>query len=422
MSGALAAQPATVPAKNGHSPNVQQLSHLELGGFMTVGGIAVEQELSRPYAYVDRWHNDMGFDAIDIRDPAAPKVIARWRVEHPELHKLSRGETGKYFKTNGRYYYVKATEFETGTLDSDIGAFVVDVTDPAAPKEVGRIRSPDFLDGWVNIFPYHYPDGRTIVFAAVRNWPKGMPPHANVYDMDKFLAGDPKQGLIGTVPMPNADPNSNFGYHDIHIEYDANSGQDRFYGAGNGGFYIFDVTRPEAPKFLGGIPTINGVPVQRAHTMVPTPDGRYVVTQMEVQFSPLMIFDLKSVFDKTDVQSGVPVSAWTPDWQDLPHNHKIRWPYVFDAAYEDGFQVIDIRDPLHPKSIAWGYTCLCQHMTGYVSEEHIHGPSVFSGAMELDIRNADGLIVLSDLNTGFWAFRMDGFTGYKPAERRPPNT
>jgi hypothetical protein len=421
VSGSLAAQPATTPAKNGSSPNIHQLSHLELGDFMTVGGIAVEQEMSRPYAYVDRWHAEMGFDVVDIKDPAAPKVIARWRVEHPEAHKLSRGETGKYFKTNGHYYYVKATEFETGTLDSDIGGFVFDVTNPAAPKEVGRIRSSDFLDGWVNVMPYHYADGRTVIFAAVRNWPKGTPPHANIYDMDKFLAGDPNQGLIGTVPMPNADPKSNFGYHDVHVEYDQTSGQDRFYGAGNGGFYIFDVSRPEAPKFLGGIPTINGVPTQRAHTIMPTPDGKYVVTQMEVQFSPLMIFDIESVFNKT-VNSGVPISAWTADWQDLPHNHKIRWPYVFDAAYEDGFQVIDIRDPFHPKSVGYGYTCLCQHMTGYIDEEHVHGPSVFSGAMELDIRNADGLIVLSDLNTGFWAFRMDGFTGYKPPERRPPNT
>jgi hypothetical protein len=249
-----------------------------------------------------------------------------------------------------------------------------------------------------------------------------MPPHANVYDMDRFLAGEPGQGLIGTVPMPNADSRSNFGYHDIHVEYDTASRQVRFYGAGNGGFYIFDVTRPESPAFLVGIPVINGVAVQRAHTMIPTPDGRYVVTQMEVQFSPLMIFDLKPVWDKTVPSVSIPISVWTADWHDLPHNHKMRWPYIFDAAYEDGLQVIDIRDPLNPKTAGYAYTCSCQHMTGYVDEQHIHGPSVFSGAMETDIRNADGLIVLSDLNTGFWSFRMDGFKGSKGSEQRPPNT
>jgi hypothetical protein len=389
---------------------------------MTVGGIAVEQELSRPYVYVDRWREEVGFDILDIHDPAAPKVLARWRLEHPELHRLSRGETGKYFKTHGRYYYIKATEFEAGTLDHDLGAIVVDVTDPSAPKEVGRIRSPEFVDGFVNVYPYRHSDGRMLVFAAVRNLIDGVAPHANVYDMDRFLAGDANQGLVATVPMPNAEKGVGRGYHDIHVEYDVGTGQDRFYGAGNGGFYIFDVTHPESPVFITGIPVANTVPVQRAHTIVPTPDGRYVVTQAEVQFSPLMIFDLKPVFDKTVQSVEIPVGVWTADWHDLPHNHQVRWPYVFDAAYEDGLQVIDIKDPTNPKTVGWAYTCGCAHMTGYVDEEHIHGPSVFSGAMELDVRNADGLIVVSDLNTGFWSFRMDGFTSWKGNERHPPNT
>ena len=419
---ALAQPDAT---KSGHSPNIHQLGHVSLGPFMTVGGISVEQELSRPYVYVDRWREEVGFDVLDIHDPAAPKVIAKWRMEHPELHKLSRGETGKYFKLHDRYYYIKAVEFEKGTLDADVGGMVFDVTNPAAPKEIGRIRSPDFQDGWVNVDPYRYADGRMLAFAAVRNLPDGVAPHANIYDMDKYIAGgggDGKQALIGTVPMPNAEAGTYRGYHDVHVEYDASSGQDRFYGAGNGGFYIFNVSRPEAPVLITTIPEINTIPTVRAHTIVPTPDGRYVVTQMEVQFSPLMIFDLKPVFDKTVERVGIPVGVWAADWHDLPHNHQVRWPYVFDAAYEDGLQVIDIHDPTKPKTVGYAFTCQCQHMTGYMDEQHIHGPSVFSGAMELDVRNADGLIVLSDLNTGFWAFRMDGFTGYKEKPRSGPTT
>jgi hypothetical protein len=411
--------PAQPPAdKKGHSANIHDVGHLELGPFMTVGGLAIEQELSRPYVYVDRWREEAGFDVVDLHDPTAPHVIGRWRLEHPERHRLSRGETGKYFEIHGRYYYVKATEFEHGTLDSDIGAIVFDVTDPSNPKEVGRIRSPEFIDGFVNVFPYKHSDGRVLLFAAIRTLPTAVAPHANVYDMDRFLAGGAAQGLIGSIPMPNAERGMPRGFHDVAVEYDAGTGQDRFYGAGNGGFYVFDVSHPETPRVLTTIPVINSVAVQRAHTIVPTPDGVYVVTQMEVQFSPLMIFQLKPL-DGNDralatgptVDSvSIPIGVWTADWHDLPHNHKIRWPYVFDAAYEDGLQVVDIRDPKNPKTVGWAYTCGCQHMTGYVDEQHIHGPSVFSGAMESDVRNADGLIVVSDLNTGFWAFRMDGFS------------
>src|SRR5579862_8463274 len=169
----LPSQPPT--DKKGHSPNIHPVSHLELGPFMTVGGLVIEQELSRPYVYVDRWRDEVGFDVIEIRNPATPKVIARWRMERPEQHRVSRGETGKYFKTHGRYYYIKSTEFQKGTLDADVGAIVFDVTDPTAPKEIGRIRSPEIVSGFVNMFPYAYRDGRVLVFAAVQELPDGVP-------------------------------------------------------------------------------------------------------------------------------------------------------------------------------------------------------------------------------------------------------
>src|SRR5213075_205994 len=98
---------------------------------------------------------------------------------------------------------------------------------------------------------------------------------------------------------------------------------------------------------------INTVATQRAHTIVPSPDGRYVVTQMEVQHSPLMVFDLKPVFDGTAKRVSFPVGEWVADWRDLPHNHELRWPYVFDAAYEDGVQIVDIREPSNPKTVGW---------------------------------------------------------------------
>jgi hypothetical protein len=34
------------------------------------------------------------------------------------------------------------------------------------------------------------------------------------------------------------------------------------------------------------------------------------------------------------------------------------------------------------------------------------------GAFGVDVRNRDGLIVISDMNTGLHIFKMDGFTHY----------
>jgi hypothetical protein len=116
-----------------------------------------------------------------------------------------------------------------------------------------------------------------------------------------------------------------------------------------------------------------------------------------------------------------PIGSWIADWRDLSHNHEVRWPFVFAAAYEDGLQVIDVTDPANPRTAGWYYTCGCAHQTGFSGENQIRGTSVFNGAMELDVRNADGLIVVSDLNTGFWAFRMDGFEGWNGRAYGLPN-
>jgi len=37
---------------------------------------------------------------------------------------------------------------------------------------------------------------------------------------------------------------------------------------------------------------------------------------------------------------------------------------------------------------------------------------VGNGAFGVDVRNADGLIVISDISTGIWTFRMAGFNGW----------
>src|SRR5258708_34844407 len=93
---------------------------------------------------------------------------------------------------------------------------------------------------------------------------------ANIYDMDKFLAGDSKQGLVGAVPVP-APPTAGGmrGYHDFYVGDDPATHQDKFYGAGNGGHYVFDVTNthePQLPVSLTGVargprgPTIHPPP------------------------------------------------------------------------------------------------------------------------------------------------------------------
>ncbi len=307
-------------------------------------------------------------------------------------------------------------------MQGDVSAVVFDVTglpDPDAVREVGSIRTPYPLGGFVSVFAYKHSDGRVLLFGTNARFPAGTPPHASVYDMEQFLAGAPDHGLIARLPVPDTPLRQPRGYHDIFVAYDPASGQDRLYGAGAGGFYVFDFSRPSEPRLLTSITGIAGV--NGGHTIIPSPDHRYVVTQMEYQFSPTMIFDVEPGLRGEVATIRRPIGSWTADWQDLSHNHEVRWPYVFLAAYEDGLQIIDVSNPTTPTTVGWHHTCRCLHQTGSSGQLVQPGTSVFSGAFELDVRNADGLIVVSDSGTGFWVFRLNGFNGWNGSDWNLPD-
>lgn len=415
-------------AKLGGSPNVELLSNLPLDGYFYQGGIDIEQELSRPFVYIPTWRDKSGFVVIDVEDPRQPKVIYRWRMENADRYKVGRGDTGKYFKTGDRYYYVRAIEANVAPdIDSDLCAIVFDVTglpQPSAVKEIARLRSSDVTSGCVHVFPYKHSDGRALLFASPVTAAVGIQPHTKVYDLDELVNGNVGGAYVGEIPLPELPLKEvTSAYHDVYVAYDSVAKQDKLYGAGTGGFHIFDVTRPEDPHHIGSITQFSGL--QRGHSVVATPDGQLALTQMEYQHSPMMIWDLRPLLEGTTQTIGSPrtgrLGSWIADWRNVAHNMEVRWPYVFVASYEDGMQVFSMNDPTEPTTLGWYYTCQCAHEVGFSGDDQIRGTSVWNGAIELDVRNADGLIVVSDVNTGFWTFRLDGFTGWNGAEYGIPN-
>ena len=187
-SGAMAQQrglkhpPHPPPPGERGSANITVRSHIPLGAGGTISDVEVEQELSRPYAYVARRVQEIGFDVISLEDPDHAKVIQRWRIENPELHQGGAMD-GRYFKHEGRYYYVQSTQFRQGGPNSNVGAIIFDVTDlPETIQEVGRIRQSETRGGFHNIFVYKHSTGTPLLFATSGRF-------AKVFDLDKFLKG-----------------------------------------------------------------------------------------------------------------------------------------------------------------------------------------------------------------------------------------
>lgn len=407
--------------KKGGTKNVKTVRHVENNkGTWKAADVELEQDRNRPYVYVSGFVN-YNFKIYDIRNPSAPKEIFEWTIENPELHRGIGAMDGKYFKIGDRYYFSQSFQFQQGTPDADLGAVIFDVTglpDPSAVKEVARIRYAQAPGGFHNTFAYKHSSGRALLFTTIPG------DKALIWDLDKVVkGGDAASWLIGEVPNPTPMRQMGAGgYHDFYIGFDPATNLDKFYGAGLGGYSVFDVTTPEQPKQLF---TITSLGLDLAHTFTPTPDGKYAVTETEYQYTPLRIWDLQPGQSGKTPNIDQPISAWTSDWRTLAHNHEVRWPYVFVSAYEDGLQIFNMKDPRNPKTEGSFYTCTtCVHEKGFGGsvENGWQGEnSVMQGAFGVDVRNYDGLVAISDMRSGLWLFRMDGFNGWNGRDHGMPN-
>jgi hypothetical protein len=145
-------------------------------------------------------------------------------------------------------------------------------------------------------------------------------------------------------------------------------------------------------------------------SITPTPDGRHAFTQTDYRFSPSRVFDLKPGLEGEQATVSRPVGAWTADWRSVPRNAEVRWPYAFISHLDKGLQVVNLMDPTNPYTVAY-----------YDTFDGPDGKVRLDGALGVDVRNADGLIVVSDLTTGFWALKLEGFDGWNGHQWGMPN-
>lgn len=383
---------AQAPAEPVHSRNVVRLGHLPLDFGADadpragrVGAVVVDQDPARPLAYATLRHSPPGLMVLDLRDPAQPRALYTWMLSS-DANAMSEDVT--YFQYADRTYLVMAYH----TPGGNGGAFVFDVTDfPENNRALPRAAHVIAPGGFQRIFAYKHSDGRPLLFGTGGG-------DVFVYDLAAALGG--ATAPLARLGTPETLENAAPGFDNVFVAYHPDSEQDRFYGAGASGYYIYDVTDLAAPTLLA---EINSAAVQRGQTIVPTPDGRYVVTAASYRLSPLRIFDLQPVYDGTVPRVRTAVGAWTADWRNFSQNFVVRWPYVFVAALHDGLQVVNMRDAGNPYTAGYYRT-----WTGDLAPLADRDADLM-GTWDVDVRNHDGLILVSDRNTGFWTLRDEAF-------------
>lgn len=416
VAGPAAAQTAPTPwtPLDRGSDNIEVLGHLPLGPRLNVADMDVEQELSRPFAYVARmvygFEGEKGMDIISIANPERPELLYEWRIENQDLHMRTGGMDVKHFKWNDRYYVVQSLQFGQGGPNNDMGAVILDVTglpDPSTVREVARIHEPEMPGGFHNIFIYRHSNGRVYLFTTA------AAPGALIYDLGTLVEEGVEGSRVGMVPVPESalGSGSGRGYHDFYVGYHPDTGEDRFYGGGTGGYYVYDVSDVEDPELRITLTGVSGV--SYGHTFTPDPTGRYVIAETEYQYAPIRVFDLQPALEGEVTNIRSPISAFTAHWEHLIHNHEVRWPFVFASGYLDGLQIFNLMDPYNPQLVGYYDT--------YIGPPNTDRYSQFNGAFGVDVRNADGLIVVSDMTTGLWTFRMEGFGGWNGEQWGLPN-
>ena len=165
---------------------------------------------------------------------------------------------------------------------------------------------------------------------------------------------------------------------------------------------ILDITSVRSggtPTLLGETAPVSGI---YAHSSWLTEDSRYLYTFDEFNVYDVGVYDVSNPASPAQVHTFQYSGDATANSR--THNGQIRGKYLLLAYYEAGFRVFDISNPVNPVEVGkyetWrdpdGDGTFNQGMTGN-----------FNGAWDLYVFLPSGNVVLSDMKSGTFVFRVD---------------
>ncbi|MBN4056269.1 hypothetical protein JYT20_00950, partial [Rhodothermus sp. AH-315-K08] len=335
-----------------HSRNVSLIAHVPLGAG-EAGGVVLDQ--SRPLAFAAS-----GASVVVVHTTSG-KRIGSW--ETPEQARITA-------------ITLLDRALVVGTAR---GLWMVDVSDPERPSQAFKVSSSEVRAA----FAYQHSNGTALVMIATG---QGV------------TAVTATGQEAGTISLPEEVTNREDGVYDVYAAYELASESDRLYVAGAGGYFVYDISDLTSPELLTWV---SSAAIQIGTTIQATPDGTQLVTGTDYRTSPIRIFDLRPALDGTVSQVRTAVGAWTANWRSHSQTVEVRWPYVFVAAREQGLQMFNMRNAFEPYTTA--------HFKTWNGGDN---GSDAIGAVDVDVRNEDGLIAVTDVKNGLWLLTIDDFTGW----------
>ncbi|MBT7457837.1 MAG: T9SS type A sorting domain-containing protein [Gemmatimonadetes bacterium] len=259
---------------------------------------------------------------VDISDPTNMQQVARLAMPGPALDvKVANG--------------LAVVSVQNGPVN-EIGAVMVDVTDPTAPKMLSHVEDP-FWSGVHNSFIYR---GRAYLAHSAS---RGI----TVVDVT-----DPAQPFVASTWLNEM---SGFGsiIHDIHIKDGLAFLSD--FVRGSGGLVILDLADPDQPQTLSALSIAEGL-----HNCFPYGQYAYCNQELGGWMQSLHIID---VSDPTQPFEAATFTMPRRRVEDSigPHNTWIEDDLLYWSFYDGGLYILDVSDPVFPVEVgyfgtpyAWG--------------------------------------------------------------------
>ncbi|RMH40813.1 MAG: hypothetical protein D6689_12655 [Deltaproteobacteria bacterium] len=304
-----------------------------------------------------------GVRIVDVTDPAAPRELAHFPADSDYYNELKLVDG-----PGGSRYALVASDAA--------GAKIVDVTDPTAPKQIGLLRPAGEPDHGVHTLFVETVGAATYAYLA-----DGFSPNVFVFDVT-----DPTSPVdVGTVHLPNDD----WGVHAV---------------CADGG-------RVYAAATVGGLVVVDALPDPAAATVIAryqkddtyahqcwkttTSSGRAVLAFGDEGYgSHLELLDLTPGADGALPRIGEMI------YRDQVSIHDMMafGDTVYVAHYQDGVRIVDISDPTAPETIAHFNTWDPETAPGAMLE----------GAVGIDVDLDAGLIYVADTPRGLLVLRRTG--------------
>jgi hypothetical protein len=315
--------------------------------------------------------------------------------------------------------------------NADRGLMLWDVTNPAAPVQIGYLNTGCCTRGVHEFEVQNRPDlGRTFAYVTV---PASRYPDSSTPSGYRDDNGEGDFRLIDITDPANPVQVSDWGIQDIGGPFDAGQGcdPDSNYGHGaepsddgrlvyvsywDSGFIALDVTDPATPVFLGR--TVYPANADGDAHSASYDDARQLLFSADEDFCKnsgsriekgqgyLRIWDYSNLAAPVQIgQFRTENSAGTAGKAagDFSiHNALVIGTDVYISWYSDGVRVLDASDPTHPVEVAYFVPPSANNpvkpsQRGVLS----NAPQVWGVVVD----EATGLIYASDMNSGLWILR-----------------